>query len=88
MSRNTRFRLRLDQRRTAVAVGYFAVQLPRRPPGTSARNTVSPPSRARWRKHCLDEPNDPGGRIAVSRWIQQEALTKLVNAQRSRACSN
>ncbi len=87
MRRNTRFHLRLGQRRTTATVdtilsGYLAIRLGCTPETPEAHHAVR-----RWFQDRLDEHNDPR-RVAVSLWLQREVITALVDTALSTHCLN
>jgi len=82
LDRNTRFHLRLGQRRTTATLdtllsSYLAIHLGYPPDTPQAHQAVR-----RWLQDRLDESNDPG-RVAVSQWLQREVLTALVDTHLS-----
>ncbi|WP_290649034.1 hypothetical protein [Aquisalimonas sp.] len=87
MDRNTRFHLRLGQRRTTANLdtllsSYLAIRLGYPPETPQAHQVVR-----RWLQDRLDDHNDPG-RVAVSQWLQREVLTALVDTQISSDYAN
>ncbi|QIT55864.1 hypothetical protein HC341_11965 [Aquisalimonas sp. 2447] len=87
LSRNTRFHLRLGERRTTVTLdtllsSYLAIRLGLEPETPQAHQAVR-----RWLQHRLDEHNDPG-RVAVSQWLQREVLTVVVDTKLSAHYAN
>lgn len=78
LSRNTRFHLRLGERRTTVTLdtvlaSYLALRLGQAPETVQAHRAVR-----RWLQACLDEQNDPG-RVSVSQWLQRQALAAVAD---------
>lgn len=78
MSTNTRFTLRMGQKRLTVTLdkmlsGYLAIHLQHSPETKAARQAVR-----EWLQQRIDEDNDPG-RLITSRWLQRKVITALVS---------
>lgn len=84
MSSNTRFSLRVGQRRLTVTLdtmlsGYLAIHLQHSPGTRAARQAIR-----EWLHKRIEEDNDPG-RLITSRWLQREVITALVSPSIVRA---